>query len=202
MRRALGVLLVSVVMLGAPAWARAERAWERGALLLGGGVTSSASADVRDVADAGFLWSLRLASSARRILGGEVHYTGSTQSLHAPGLDGDAKLLGTQLGFNLRFNLPLPVGQGLIAPFGFGGAGWGRYDLYDADFNASRVGKSDSFAILPLGAGLALATRGWMLDARMTYRGTLDDDLVRSADGGRGSLATWSAEISLGTELR
>lgn len=175
---------------------------DRGALLLGGGVTQDTGSDVRAVADSGFLWSLRLVSSTRRILAVEAHYTGTTQALHAEGLSQEAKLLGTQLGANLRFNAPLELGHTLVEPFAFAGAGWGRYDLYDSRSNLSRVAASDTIVALPMGGGLAIAAGGWILDTRLTYRGAWNDDVVRSAAGVPLNMATWSAEIALGAELR
>ena len=174
----------------------------RGALLLGGGVTQDTASGVRAVADSGFLWSLRLVSSTRRLLGVEASYTGTTQALHAEGLSQDAKLLGTQLGANLRFNAPLLFSETLIEPFAFGGTGWARYDLYDASNNLSRIAASDTLVVFPMGGGVAIAASGWILDARLTYRGTWNDVVVRSAAGVPLSMATWSAEIALGAELR
>ncbi len=203
--RVLAVLLGFVLLgvLALPRAAAAEHHPGGAALLLGGGVTQGATGEMRDVVDPGFLWSVRLTSNTNRVLATELHYTGSTQALHASGLDENARLLGTQLGGNLRLNVPLFVGNGLLEPFAFGGAGWGRYDLYDAMVNSSGIRPSDHIAVFPLGVGLAIASGGgWMLDARVSYRATLNDDLMRAANGRPESLASWSAELALGTELR
>jgi hypothetical protein len=163
---------------------------------LGGGVMSFSGATARGVTDTGGSWDLRLAWGTRSILGFEAAYIGSANKLSAPGLDPNAALIGTGVEGNLRLNAPLPYRSALIEPFGIAGVGWTRFDVVNDDFNLSGVREKDHIITVPVGAGLAMSYRGFMVDGRFTYRFAYREDLI-----GNASLDNWIASANIGSEF-
>ena len=56
------------------------------------------------------------------------------------------------------------------------------YDLVGENFNTSSVSSRDDIFALPVGAGIAVKYRGLLLDARVTYRETWDNELVKQTN--------------------
>ena len=164
-------------------------------VMLGGGVMNFTGA-ARSAAQTGGSWDLRLGWGTRSILGFEAAYVGSANKMSVSGLDPNTMLLGTGAEGALRLNAPFPGRDALIEPFGFGGLGWTRFDLVNDDFNGSNVREKDHVMTVPVGAGLALASRGFMVDARYTYRFVYREDLI-----GNTNLDNWIISANIGSEF-
>ncbi|HET6149210.1 MAG TPA: hypothetical protein VFH68_16855 [Polyangia bacterium] len=167
-------------------------------VLLGGGVQDFSRGNIRDMTRTGGFWSARLVAGTREYVGLEAAYIGSAQSISSLGLDNDAVLMSNGAEGALRLNLPIVRGAGLFEPFAFGGAGWSRFHVARTAVNTSDVASNDDVLSIPYGAGMAFAYRGFMADARFTYRSTFYNDLLRTTGG---SLDTWSAGAQLGFEF-
>ena len=93
----------------------------------------------------------------------------------------------------------------MIQPFLFAGAGWQHYDVVGEDFNTSSVADQDDIFQLPVGAGVAFKYQGLMLDARVTYRETWDNDLMTQpsadSDDGQVELNQWLGSARVGFEF-
>ena len=163
---------------------------------LGGGVMAFSGAGARSVAEGGGSWNLRLGWGTRTMFGFEAAYIGSMNQLNAAGLDPNAMLLGTGAEGALRLNIPVAYRDSLIEPFGFGGLGWTRFDVVNSDFNASTVAEKDHVMTVPVGAGLAAAVRGFLVDARFTYRFVTREHLIGNTD-----LDNWIVSANLGSEF-
>jgi hypothetical protein len=165
-------------------------------VMLGGGVMDFSSAPARAATGTTGTWGLRLGWGTRTFVGLEAAYMGSMSSLSAAGLDPDALLLGTSVEGALRLNLPLAYRDSLIEPFGFAGLGWTRFDVVREDFNLSVISNEDHILTAPVGAGLAAGVRGFMVDARFTYRFAYDEDLI-----GGTNLDNWIVSLNMGGEF-
>jgi hypothetical protein len=163
---------------------------------LGGGVMNFTGGAARGATQSGGAWDLRLGWGTRSILGFEAAYIGSANKLSVSGLDPSAVLLGTGAEGNLRLNAPFPVRDTLIEPFGLAGLGWTRFDIINDDFNMSNVREKDHVMTVPVGAGVAMAVRGFMVDARYTYRFVYREDLI-----GNTNLDNWIVSANIGSEF-
>jgi hypothetical protein len=169
-------------------------------VLLGGGVQDFSRSNARGVTNAGGFWSARLVAGTREYVGLEGAYIGSAQGINALGLDSDAVLISNGVEGAVRLNLPIVVARSaaLVEPFGFGGAGWSRFHVARTSVNTSDIASDDDVLTVPYGAGMMVAYRGLMADARFTYRSTFYNDLLRSTGG---SLDNWSAGAQIGFEF-
>lgn len=169
-------------------------------VLIGAGETGFAADAMRQATDRGFLMTARVVAGTRSRVGIEASYVGSRHDLHGFGAEPGARLVGRAVAGGLRLNLPLydEVG-GALVPFWFGGAGWLRLRVDPGA--ASGMAPRDDAVVLPLGAGLAYAYRGLLIDLRVLYRATLRDDLARDGDGRPVSLGSWAWEGTVGFEL-
>jgi hypothetical protein len=165
-------------------------------VMLGGGVMAFSGDTARSVAESGGAWDLRFGWGTRSTIGTEAAYIGSVNKLTAAGLDDGASLLGTGAEGALRLNIPLVYRDSLFEPFGLAGLGWTRFDVVNNDINLSRVREKDHVMTVPVGAGLAAALAGFMVDARFTYRFTYYEDLIGNAD-----LDNWIVSANLGAEF-
>jgi hypothetical protein len=166
------------------------------AVQLGGGVMNFSGSGARGVTDVGGSWDLRLAWGTRSILGLEGAYVGSAQQLTVGGLDPNAVLIGNGAEGDLRLNAPFVYNGALVAPFGFGGLGWTRFDVVNDNFNESTVREKDHVMTVPVGGGLAAAYRGFIMDARFTYRFVYNNDLLGSTN-----MDNWIASLNFGSEF-
>jgi hypothetical protein len=167
-------------------------------ILLGGGVQDFSRSNIRGMTSTGGFWSARLVAGTREYIGLEAAYVGSAQSIKSLGLSNDAVLVSNGAEGALRLNLPIVRGAGLVEPFAFGGAGWSRFHIARSATNTSDVATNDDVLTIPYGAGLAFAYRGFMADARFTYRSTFYNDMLRTTGG---KLDNWSAGGQLGFEF-
>jgi hypothetical protein len=76
---------------------------------LGGGVEGFTNNTMRDATNDGGGWNVRLALGTRSMIGAEVAYIGSEQSIDALGLDTSALLVGNGAEANVRFNITQTV---------------------------------------------------------------------------------------------
>jgi hypothetical protein len=165
-------------------------------LQLGGGVTQFESEAVRDLVNVGGGWDARLTYGMRSVLGMEAAYVGSAQTLSASNFPSDSYLLGNGGELALRLNLPVEGVTWSLVPFVLLGVGWNHYQAIDLG-ESTLMHDSDDVLTIPVGAGLSIAYSGLILDARLTHRQTLDDELFVNAAG----MHAWTAGIHIGREF-
>jgi hypothetical protein len=163
---------------------------------VGGGVMDFSGGGARGLTNVGGSWNVRLTAGTRSIVGIEGAYIGSAQSVSAAGLDPSASIVGNGVEGALRLNIPLPLGDGMIEPFGLVGLGWSHFSVVNDDFNTSFIRETDNIMTLPLGAGIAFSWRGLMVDARYTYRIAYEDELL-----GNNDMSNWIVSANIGAEF-
>jgi opacity protein-like surface antigen len=175
------------------------------ALSVGGGVANFTSSEMRANTDLAGVWDVRALIGSRSPIALEAAYVGSAQAIDARfGEENTATLIGTGLEGNVRVNL---IPFEMLTPYAFAGLGYKRYDVSGADFRTADTGIADNDTLLevPLGAGLAYRARGFLADARFTYRMAMGEDLVIPGDfeGDRDAagLDTWGVTARLGVEF-
>jgi hypothetical protein len=166
------------------------------AVELGGGVMNFTGSAARAATSAGGAWNLRLAFGTRSIVGLEAAYVGSAQNITAVGLDPNATLLGNGAEAALRLNAPLVYQSSLVEPFAFGGFGWTRYNVVNDNFNTSNIRERDDVMTVPVGAGIAASSHGFIFDARFTYHLLFNQDLI-----GNANLDNWMVSANIGSEF-
>jgi hypothetical protein len=166
------------------------------AFLAGGGFQDFSNGALRSRTGDGGYWNVRALAGTRQIVGFEAAYVGDARSISGVGLSGNARLMSNGVEGALRLNLPLAQGPSLVEPFGFVGVGWAHYQV-SGNSALSTVASSDDVLTVPFGAGLELAYRGFMADARFTYRRTYENDLLGP---GGGNLNNWGVGAQIGFE--
>jgi outer membrane protein OmpA-like peptidoglycan-associated protein len=155
----------------------------------------------RNMTGTGEQWDARLTFGSRSYLAIEAAYVGSVQSIDALGLAPDARLLGNGAEGTLRVNFT----KARVQPYIFGGGGWTHYSLNNTPTLTSDVRSSDDVATVPLGAGIGFRLgKGFLIDARGTYRATFNEDLLNTAMAATGqssSLQSWNVGGRLGFEF-
>ena len=162
--------------------------------LLGGGVTDFTGDSAKDRFDLGGSWDLRLGVGSRSYVGGELAYVGTLRQ--ASGSDSD--LLSNGAEAILRLQYPYATGTWRVTPFAFGGIGWSRVSLSDAE---PGIPDSDDVGVVPFGAGLTLGYGRFLVDARFTYRTGFDENLALAAGERPASLEQWGVGASVGYEF-
>jgi len=170
-------------------------------LQLGGGVTGFSQKGARVRFGTGGYWDVRAVLGTGSFLGAELAYVGSARDANATGLADNAALLGNGAEAALRANLPLTTGGLRVEPFVFGGVGWTYYNVANSDSNTSIIKDHANSFVIPFGAGLSLAWSHFLVDARFTYRGVFDDDLVATGGSDSQDLQNWSAGLTVGYQL-
>jgi hypothetical protein len=159
--------------------------------LAGGGVAEFSDSDARDRIDTGGTWDFRAGLGLRRFVGGEVAYVGSSWTTGSLGGD----LLTHGLEGVLRLQYPWERGHLLVEPFAFGGIGWTHFDL------DGERGRESEDTVVPVGGGVTLGYKRLLLDTRLTYRHTFDEEILRAADGSETSLNSWAFTAAIGYEF-
>jgi hypothetical protein len=166
----------------------------------GGGVTDFTGANARSNTNTGGSWDIRAVFGTRQVVALEAAYVGSARGLSTASVaaNNNVNLIGNGLEANLRLNAPFLQGMTLIEPFLFVGAGWSHYYLNNSltDFTAA----SDNVGTVPMGAGLAVGYRGFLAEARFTYRPVYDDQVFFTNSGSSG-LDNWNAGLMIGYEF-
>ena len=166
-------------------------------LSVGGGVTGFTDSQMRDTADVGGLWDVRVGILTNKWIGAEIAYLGGLQSIDALGLDTSAQLLSTTIEGDLRANLT--QGRWNYQPYLFAGVAWRRYSLTNADVNLSSVEDQDDVMEIPLGVGIGFRMSGFLVDVRGSFRPTTGADLVPTGDGeDNEAMHSWQAAARLG----
>jgi hypothetical protein len=167
----------------------------------GGGVTDFTSSGGRAATNVGGSWDVRAVVGTRRILALEGAYVGSARALSTGSfLANNMDLIGNGLEGNVRLNAPFLAGETLIEPFGFVGIGWTNYYLTNPDITLVSTG--DNVGTVPMGAGLAIGYRGFIAEARFTYRPVFDDNQMILATGDTVTdLDNWNVGLMLGFEF-
>lgn len=173
--RLITCLAVVAVALSVPAQAQEQIEQETGAWLpqvmgdafagMGGGAFNQ---DLGDATNGGFAFNARVgfdATGPLRWLGAEVAY----QGLRANAEGTAGSLYGGVLGGNLRANLPIEIGSGVLRPYALGGVGWSHISGNDTFTQTLGVSRDDAVAV-PLGAGVSyFFGNGFGLDGRFVY---------------------------------
>jgi hypothetical protein len=166
----------------------------------GGGITNFTGGSETGLTDLGGTWDVRAVVGTRTIPALEAAYVGSARGV-SDGVASGTGLVGNGLEAAFRLNLPFLQNETLIEPFGFLGLGWSHYNLTgvgDLDLGA----RSNDVGVVPMGLGLAVGHRGFIAEARFTYRPAFqDDNLVLGDDGGAFDLDTWNFGVMLGYEF-
>jgi hypothetical protein len=174
-------------------------------LQAGGGVINFAGEAAREVVSSGGVWEARVVFGTRSVLAVEGAYVGSARAMDDDiGANSNATLFSHGVEGAFRLNLPFAAGGALFEPFAFAGAGWARFAIVNGGTLASGtpVSTVDNVVTVPFGVGTALGYHGFLAEARFTYRGTFEDDvLILTADGDHASLQTWAATLQLGFEF-
>jgi hypothetical protein len=166
-------------------------------VLVGGGFQDFSNGTLRSMTGNGGYWNARAVVGTRQLVGFEAAYVGDARSIAGLGLSGDSRLMSNGLEGALRLNLPLAQGPSLLEPFAFVGLGWAHYQVSGNNAATSDVASSDDVMTVPYGAGLELAYRGLMADARFTYRQTYYNNLLGA---GGGNLNNWGVGGLIGFE--
>jgi hypothetical protein len=166
-------------------------------LLVGGGFEDFSNGAIRSMTGDGGYWNARVVVGTRQFVGLEAAYVGDARSISGLGLAGNSTLTSNGVEGVARVNIPIVQGPSLIEPFGFVGIGWAHYHVSDNNAATSDVATSDDVMTVPYGGGLELAYRGFMADARFTYRQTYDNNLL---DPNGGNLNNWGVGGQIGFE--
>lgn len=141
---------------------------------LGGGAFTQ---DVGRVSEGGFAFNARFGVDGTgflRFTGAEVAYQGLRTNT---GLQ-NGNIYGGVIGANLRANLPINVGKGMVKPYLLGGIGWSHITVND-DLAGTTIGTTSNVPVgldgddalaVPLGGGVSyFFQNGFGLDGRFVY---------------------------------
>jgi hypothetical protein len=170
----------------------------------GGAVTDFTGSSERGATNVGGSWDIRAVLGTRRIFALEGAYVGSSRTLTTKSLAANTMdLIGNGFEGALRLNAPFLERAVLVEPFAFLGAGWSHYYLTNYYSNTGvLVSRGDSVGTVPMGAGLAVGYRGFLAEARFTYRATYDDNNIVVANVGHPMhLDAWNAGLMVGFEF-
>jgi hypothetical protein len=167
----------------------------------GGGVTDFTGSTERALTGVGGSWDVRAVLGTRQIVGFEAAYVGSAHGM-TTSWGGNTQLVGNGVEGNLRLNLPFLQNEVLVEPFGFVGLGWSNYYLTNFGDAGQVFSNSDAVGAVPMGGGLAVGYRGFMVEARFTYRPYFDDNqLLVAGSNDYLRLDNWNAGVMLGFEF-
>lgn len=165
--------------------------------MIGGGVVGFTDADAVDMTNAGGSWTARLGIGTRFPLTLEAAYIGTAQGIDALNLDTNALLMSNGIEADLRLNFL----NGAWQPYAFVGAGWKQYRIINADFNTSSVADKDNVAEIPVGGGLAYVYENLIVDLRLSFNPSFDNELIAAAKGGYLQLNNWNTNLRVGFEF-
>lgn len=166
-------------------------------LLVGGGFEDFVDSGIRNTTGTGGYWTARLVGGTRQFVGLEAAYVGDARGISGLGLSSSSRLVSNGLEGNLRLNIPIIQGPSLLEPFGFVGLGWSHYMVTNNNAALSDFTSRDDVMTLPFGGGLEFAYRGFLADARFTYRQTYFNNLTQTVGG---NLNNWGVGGQLGFE--
>lgn len=210
--RAVGVAYVLVATSTAysdelVAETRAAAWYERAGvgLSLGGGVDDFVSEGLRGMTSLAGSWNVRATLGTRSVVGGEVSYIGSAQTITAPLFDGDAVLVGNGLQTAVRVDV---LSTGDVRSYVYGGAAWRHYDLLDVELMGPAASDADDDNVFeaPVGIGIAGYAGSLTADVRAEYRPGWGSDLVpllapSDDDAFFGDADRWGVTGNIGLEF-
>lgn len=158
-------------------------------VLVGGGFEDFTNSNMRNMTTGGGFWNARLVAGTHQVLGLEAAYTGAARGIDALGLGQNARLVSNGAEGAVRGNIPIRVGQSLLEPFVLVGLGWQHYNLTNTDTNTSDVASRDDIMTLPVGTGFEYSYGRFLADARIMYRQTYYNDLLRTSGGNLNNLS-------------
>lgn len=167
------------------------------AVMLGGGYEDFTQSGPKSVTDAGGSWDARLAAGTRQFIGLEAAYVGGARGVQLLGAPTNTNLVNNGLEGVVRVNVPVVMGPSLLEPFVFGGVGWQHYSL-SKTVSTADLTASDDVMTVPFGGGVMFAYRQLMLDARVSWRETYNNDLFAASNS---KLNTWGAGGNVGVEF-
>jgi hypothetical protein len=171
---------------------------------VGGGVADFTDRDVTDMAGVAGTWNARAIVGTRSLIGGELGYVGTAQSISALGLHSSSALVGNGLEANLRLNIPVVNGPWLVEPYVFGGVGWTRFDVLHQGTNTSSLRNADDVFDVPIGGGIAAHYGAYVMNLRYAFYPTFDDELLMTPTGSTDTSAGldhWNLGLALGYEF-
>jgi hypothetical protein len=84
----------------------------------------------------------------------------------------------------------------------FGGLGWSRFTLTEAENTGAIVDiEDDDVLTVPMGVGMSYQVGRVIADLRGTYRATAGEDLVPDGDDEPRDLSSWNAALHVGFEF-
>lgn len=167
-------------------------------LLLGGGYDQYTNSNIRNTTGDGGFWNVRLVEGTRQFVGFEAAYIGDARGMTGLGFSNNARLVSNGVEGVVRVNVPVARGFSLVEPFGFIGVGWQHYMITNNNNALSDINSKDDVLTMPFGGGLELAYRGFMADARFTYRETYFNNLTGPTGG---DLNNWGVGGQIGFEF-
>jgi hypothetical protein len=204
--RKLTQILIALVLVGLPAVARAQAKAPAEQLVTrygmaayaGGGVGGFTDDTLRDLTGTAGIWEARVAFGTRLPFSLELGYLGGLQEITAQGLGEDAALLTTTVEGAVRANAMAGPFTGYI----FGGLGWSRFTLTEAENTGAIVDiEDDDVLTVPMGVGMSYQVGRVIADLRGTYRATAGEDLVPDGDDEPRDLSSWNAALHVGFEF-
>ncbi len=165
--------------------------------LVGGGFQDFTNGRLKDATGDGGYWTARVIAGTRQYVGMEAAYVGDARSITGLGLGDSSRLISNGLEGTLRINAPIVRGLSLIEPFGFIGVGWSHYTVSQNNTAVSDFTSADDVLTLPYGGGVEFAYRGFLADARFTYKQTYYNNLLGTTGG---NLNNWGVGGQIGFE--
>jgi hypothetical protein len=166
-------------------------------MLVGGGFQDFTNGRLKDATGDGGYWTARIVAGTRQYVGMEAAYVGDARSITGLGLGNDSRLISNGLEGTLRLNVPIVRGLSLFEPFGFIGVGWSHYTVSQNNTAISDLTSADDVLTLPYGGGFEFAYRGFLADARFTYKQTYYNNLTETTGG---NLNSWGVGGQIGFE--
>jgi hypothetical protein len=159
---------------------------------IGGGVGDFTDPDLTRISSVAGTWTARLTLGTRTIIGGEVAYLGTAQTLDTLGLSDKAFLLSNGVEGLLRVNFM----EGTWQPYALVGVAWRRFSVQNSSSNTSSVADNDDIAEIPMAVGVAYRYQQLIVDARADFRPSLLNDLVPNT-----VLTNWQLGARVGFEF-
>lgn len=171
-------------------------------LSIAGGVSNFVGASMREMADLGGAWDVRLTTHSRSWWSEEFAYAGSVRGFLAPNVPdrGSRTMLTHALEVSGRLNKPWMTPRWMLEPFLSLGIGWTHVQLENVPAQ-DLVRASDDLFVVPMAAGVSFVHDSLLVEGRFTYRQTFGENLVTTSSGGTASLASWSTTLALGYEF-
>lgn len=202
MRKLMGSLCATVLLVGAPVMAQ-ERDWmPSSADVFAGAGVGNFSQDLGDVTSAGIGWSARAGAQLHPMFGGEIAYQGLNGGVNTLVGGANNPVIANEninqhlFSANARVGMPIEVRGTTLRPYGLVGVGYSRLNSTDA---LATVGlPSDNQFAVPLGVGASYAlTNNLLLDGRFTYNVLSGVDIPLAND----DADSWTALVNLGASF-